>query len=273
MQVVEVIHPGLAGVSKKDLQEKLCKMYKVCATPQSCIAAAAETRVRGGGWFRAIGFGATHSSEWVVVVLGPQRVACWTVVCVEGTRRATMDACGAPPQRARPLSPQVQDPSCCLLFGFKVAFGGGRSSGFGMIYDNLVAAKKFEPKYRLTRFGMGKAKGVARKQRKERKNRAKKVRSAPPRARASHALTHSTNGACFPRRAPTHSPPAALFPLAGAWPQEGQDPRCVDAYWVVYDHRETHLLYLFLSAHAHTVSLALNAPRHPRAPQRGQHTI
>ena len=46
---------------------------------------------------------------------------------------------------------QVQDPSCCLLFGFKVAFGGGRSTGFGMIYDSLVAAKKFEPKYRLTR--------------------------------------------------------------------------------------------------------------------------
>jgi small subunit ribosomal protein S24e len=45
-----------------------------------------------------------------------------------------------------------------------------------MIYDNLVAAKKYEPKYRLTRFGMGKAKGVARKQRKERKNRAKKIR-------------------------------------------------------------------------------------------------
>ncbi|KAL3932878.1 MAG: hypothetical protein SGPRY_000527 [Prymnesium sp.] len=135
--VVEVIHPGLAGVSKKDLQEKLAKMYK------------------------------------------------------------------------------VQDPSCILLYGFKVAFGGGRSTGFGMIYDTLVAAKKFEPKYRLTRvrkltamksmrmpmffacpeylrasfvralevscrteFGMGKAKGVARKQRKEKKNRAKKVRGA-----------------------------------------------------------------------------------------------
>ena len=68
-----MIHPGLAGVSKKDLQEKLCKMYK------------------------------------------------------------------------------VQDSSCCLLFGFKVAFGGGRSTGFGMIYDSLIAAKKFEPKYRLTR--------------------------------------------------------------------------------------------------------------------------
>eukprot|EP00316_Scyphosphaera_apsteinii_P025342 CAMPEP_0119298308 /NCGR_PEP_ID=MMETSP1333-20130426/504_1 /TAXON_ID=418940 /ORGANISM="Scyphosphaera apsteinii, Strain RCC1455" /LENGTH=130 /DNA_ID=CAMNT_0007299381 /DNA_START=75 /DNA_END=467 /DNA_ORIENTATION=- len=96
--VCEVIHHGLAGVSKKDLKEKLAKMYK------------------------------------------------------------------------------VPDPSCILLYGFKVAFGGGRSTGFGMIYDSLAAAKKFEPKYRLTRFGMGKAKTQARKQRKERKNRMKKVR-------------------------------------------------------------------------------------------------
>merc|ERR1712110_685259 len=94
--VVEVIHYGLAGVSKKDLKEKLAKMYKVA------------------------------------------------------------------------------DPSCILLFGFKVAYGGGRSTGFGMIYDSLTAAKKFEPKYRLTRLGM--AKTQARKQRKERKNRMKKVR-------------------------------------------------------------------------------------------------
>merc|ERR1711990_1218916 len=98
--VCEVIHPGLAGVSKTDLKEKIAKLYKVA------------------------------------------------------------------------------DPSCILLYGFKVAFGGGRSTGFGMVYDSLVAAKKFEPKYRLTRFGMGKAKGVARKQRKEKKNRAKKVRGA-----------------------------------------------------------------------------------------------
>jgi len=96
--VVEVIHPGLAGVSKKDLKEKIASMYK------------------------------------------------------------------------------VSDPSCILLYGFKVAFGGGRSTGFGMIYDSLVAAKKYEPKYRLTRFDMGKAKVGGRKGRKERKNRAKKVR-------------------------------------------------------------------------------------------------
>merc|ERR1712157_280246 len=96
--VCEMIHPGLAGVSKSDVKDKLAKMYK------------------------------------------------------------------------------VPDPSCILLYGFKVAFGGGRSTGFGMIYDSLTAAKKFEPKYRLTRFGMGAAKTQARKQRKERKNRMKKVR-------------------------------------------------------------------------------------------------
>jgi hypothetical protein len=45
----------------------------------------------------------------------------------------------------------VKDDSCILLYGFKVAFGGGRTTGFGLIYDSIQAAKKFEPKYRLTR--------------------------------------------------------------------------------------------------------------------------
>ena len=63
-----------------------------------------------------------------------------------------------------------------LPFDAAVAFGGGRSTGFGKIYDSLPAAQKFETKYRLTRFGLAKAKNSARKQRKERKNRAKKVR-------------------------------------------------------------------------------------------------
>jgi small subunit ribosomal protein S24e len=71
--LVEVVHPGSAGVSKKDLQEKLSKMYN------------------------------------------------------------------------------VTDPSCIFLYGFKVAFGGGRSTGFGMIYDSLPAAKKFERGFILTR--------------------------------------------------------------------------------------------------------------------------
>ncbi len=42
-------------------------------------------------------------------------------------------------------------PDVVFCFGFKTAFGGGRSSGFALIYDSLDLAKKFEPKYRLAR--------------------------------------------------------------------------------------------------------------------------
>jgi len=36
-------------------------------------------------------------------------------------------------------------------FGFKTLFGGGRSTGFALIYDSEEAQKKFEPRYRLVR--------------------------------------------------------------------------------------------------------------------------
>ena len=52
----------------------------VCHTTVVHRGCGREMRVRGGGWFRAIGFGATHSSEWVVAAPGPQRVECWTIV-------------------------------------------------------------------------------------------------------------------------------------------------------------------------------------------------
>jgi small subunit ribosomal protein S24e len=32
-----------------------------------------------------------------------------------------------------------------VLFGFRTAFGGGRSSGFGLIYDDHDSLIKFEP--------------------------------------------------------------------------------------------------------------------------------
>lgn len=41
-----------------------------------------------------------------------------------------------------------------FCFGFKTQFGGGRSTGFALIYDNLDIAKKTEPKYRLVRVSM-----------------------------------------------------------------------------------------------------------------------
>lgn len=67
-------------------------------------------------------------------------------------------------------------PDVIFCFGFRTKFGGGKTSGFGLIYDSLDFAKKFEPKYRLQRHGLVEIKKTGRKQRKERKNRQKKVR-------------------------------------------------------------------------------------------------
>ncbi|TMS37660.1 hypothetical protein L596_004547 [Steinernema carpocapsae] len=61
-------------------------------------------------------------------------------------------------------------------FGFKCQFGGGKSTGFALIYESLDLAKKFEPKYRLNRLNGTKVEKSGRKQRKERKNRQKKFR-------------------------------------------------------------------------------------------------
>lgn len=72
------------------------------------------------------------------------------------------------------------------VFGFRTAFGGGKSTGFALIYDSVEAVKKFEPKYRQTRLGLYKVEKQARKQRKERKNRAKKFRGTK-KAKASSA--------------------------------------------------------------------------------------
>ena len=61
------------------------------------------------------------------------------------------------------------------LFGFKTQFGGGKSTGFALIYDDEAAEKKYEPKYRLIRNSLMEAKQQSRKQIKERKNKDLKV--------------------------------------------------------------------------------------------------
>ena len=63
-----------------------------------------------------------------------------------------------------------------IVFGFKTQFGGGKSTGFCVIYDKLEKLKKFEPKYRQIRNGVIEAKQTSRKQIKESKNRGLKVR-------------------------------------------------------------------------------------------------
>ena len=86
------------------------------------------------------------------------------------------------------------DKARVVTFGLRTQFGGGRSTGFALIYDDEAAQKKFEPNYRLVRVRifsslthlsqilnipqsglMAKVEKASRKLRKERKNRAKKV--------------------------------------------------------------------------------------------------
>ncbi|ELR46647.1 hypothetical protein M91_17097, partial [Bos mutus] len=66
-------------------------------------------------------------------------------------------------------------PDVIFVFGLRIHFGGGKTTGFGMIYDSLDYAKS-EPKHRLTKYGLNEKKKTSRKQPKELKNRMKKVR-------------------------------------------------------------------------------------------------
>lgn len=68
------------------------------------------------------------------------------------------------------------DPKLTVLFGFRTKFGGGKSTGFCLIYDNENAMLKFEPKYRLIRKGVVEKKEQSRKAMKEAKNKGKKIR-------------------------------------------------------------------------------------------------
>eukprot|EP01130_Rhizamoeba_saxonica_P004680 TRINITY_DN18_c0_g2_i1.p1 TRINITY_DN18_c0_g2~~TRINITY_DN18_c0_g2_i1.p1 ORF type:complete len:128 (-),score=31.67 TRINITY_DN18_c0_g2_i1:45-428(-) len=63
-----------------------------------------------------------------------------------------------------------------IVFGFKTAYGGGRTTGFGLVYDTLADLERYEPHYRLCRFGHSTRVEKSRKQRKERKNRSLKYR-------------------------------------------------------------------------------------------------
>ncbi|XP_072352282.1 small ribosomal subunit protein eS24-like [Scyliorhinus torazame] len=67
-------------------------------------------------------------------------------------------------------------PDVVFGFGFRTQFGGGKTTGFAMVYDSLDYVKKNEPKHRLAKHGLLERKKVSRKQRKEHKNRMKKVR-------------------------------------------------------------------------------------------------
>merc|ERR1719347_391109 len=66
-----------------------------------------------------------------------------------------------------------------FAFGFHTLFGGNKTIGFALIYDNMDSAKKYEPKYRLARHGVIEKKKTGRRRSAVRLRR----RSAPPERR------------------------------------------------------------------------------------------
>lgn len=68
------------------------------------------------------------------------------------------------------------DPKLTILFGFKTKYGGGKSTGFCLIYDNQDSMMKFEPKHRMVRQGLAEKVEKSRKAIKEAKNKGKKIR-------------------------------------------------------------------------------------------------
>lgn len=73
---------------------------------------------------------------------------------------------------------KVSDPSRIFLFGFKTHFGGLKSTGMGLIYESLRAARQIEPRHRLLKNNLIEIIKVSSKQRKEKKNRSKKIRGS-----------------------------------------------------------------------------------------------
>lgn len=84
------------------------------------------------------------------------------------------------------------DSKLVALFGFRTKFGGGKSTGFCLIYDNEEAQRKFEPKHRQVRLGLIEKKETSRKAIKEAKNKGKKIRATGRRA-AKHKAKRSSD--------------------------------------------------------------------------------
>ncbi|OAF66964.1 40S ribosomal protein S24 [Intoshia linei] len=64
------------------------------------------------------------------------------------------------------------------LYGMQTKFGGGRSVGYALVYDNMDMMKKLEPRHRLVKAGLVEKikKATNRQTVKKDKNRRKKVR-------------------------------------------------------------------------------------------------
>jgi len=90
---------------------------------------------------------------------------------------------------------RVNDEKTIYVFGLKTEFGGQKSTGFALIYDTLEDALDVEPKYRLIRAGLKQKVQTSRKQRRELKNKQKKVRGVK---KAKAGVAASAGGGSAP---------------------------------------------------------------------------
>ncbi|XP_031472912.1 uncharacterized protein LOC116245577 [Nymphaea colorata] len=77
--------------------------------------------------------------------------------------------------------PNVSQKDLRELIAAKTAFGGNRSTGFALAYDNQQYLVKYEPTYRLRRLAIVPKRNPKRKSEKELKRKIKKSRGAEKR--------------------------------------------------------------------------------------------
>ena len=112
--VVDVLHPGKATVSKADVSALILKKHHLNGRDIPSVSLF-DSSIAWFKWYSLLsGFDKDFHSQ-------------------VREKLAKMYSCTA---------------DRCFTFGFKTQFGGGKSTGFALIYDTMDFAKKFEPKYR-----------------------------------------------------------------------------------------------------------------------------
>jgi ribosomal protein S24E len=93
------------------------------------------------------------------------------------------------------------------VFGFRTQYGGGKSTGFALVYDSAEALKKFEPHYRLVRIGAAdKIEKASRQQRASPSIPISGIRIILTISQASNGRTAPRSSAVLPRPRAPRSP-------------------------------------------------------------------
>ncbi|XVE84269.1 hypothetical protein DITRI_Ditri16bG0157100 [Diplodiscus trichospermus] len=145
--IIDVLHPRRPNVSKAELKEMLVRMYEV-KDPNSIFVFKFRTHFGGK---KLTGFGLIYDSVESAKKYKPKyRLTRIIDVLHPGQANASKE------KLARMY--EVKDPNTIFVFKFRTHFGGGKSTGFGLIYDSVENAKKYEPKYKLIRTKASEAK-------------------------------------------------------------------------------------------------------------------